>query len=405
MFMGYVNETLISPMPTCHNSTARNDSRRIIYFTPAQIGPYHIARFSKMVEVYPVSLVAGVPGWSPPRPWTFDLGRLFGRLVMIGNGKHRLNSLEKTKETLRLLNCYQPEAVVLIGYNDFSQWVASWWAKKHRVARILHADSWWGDRPRPWYKEFIKKHLFVRPVFDAAFVPGIRGFEYIKSLGVPIEAIWSGLYVVDNDHFSKGAWQARQEPQRYRSLHGLPENYFLVAARLSPEKNLERLFHSFAHYREQGGNWSLVVVGSGPQADFLRKLANSLAGDSIILAGWQQYEALPAFYGLAKCFILPSLSEPWGLVVNEAMAAGLPVLVSNRCGCQPDLCKRGINGLDFDPMKVGELAQLMDLISSGNLNLEDMGMASKGIVAKYSLETWIIALRDCIETTIDRVRS
>ncbi len=392
-------------MHTLHNSSGSSRGRRIIYFTPAQIGPYHIARFSKMVEVYPDSLVAGIPGWSPPRPWTFDLGRLSGRLVMIGNGKHRLNSLEKTRETLRLLNCYHPEAVVLIGYNDFSQWVASWWAKKHQAARILHADSWWGDRPRTWYKEFIKKHLFVRPVFDAAFVPGIRGFEYIKSLGIPGEAIWKGLYVVDNDHFLRGALEARQQPQKYRTLHGLPENYFLVASRLSPEKNLERLFQSFSQYRNQGGTWSLVVVGTGPQAEPLRTIASSLAASSIVFAGWQQYEALPAFYGLAKCFILPSLSEPWGLVVNEAMAAGLPVLVSNRCGCQYDLCKRGINGLDFGPLNVGELAQLMGLMASGNLNLEDMGMASQRIIAKYSLETWIITLRDCIETTIDRVGS
>ncbi len=392
-------------MPTLHNSSARNGGRRMIYFTPAQIGPYHIARFSKMVEVYPNSLVVGVPAWFHPRPWTCDLGRLSGRLIMIGNGKRRLNCLEKTKETLRLLNCYQPEAVVLIGYNDLSQWVASWWAKKHRVARILHADSWWGDRPRPWYKEFFKKHLFIRPVFDAAFVPGIRGFEYIKSLGIPGEAIWKGLYVVDNDHFFRGALQARQQPQKYRTLHSLPENYFLAASRLSPEKNLERLFQSFSQYRNQGGTWSLVVVGTGPQADFLRNSANSLAGDSIILAGWQQYEALSAYYGLAKCFILPSISEPWGLVVNEAMAAGLPVLVSNRCGCQPDLCKRGINGFNFDPLDVRNLAQLMGLIASGNLNLEDMGLASQRIIAKYSLETWIINLRDCVETSIARLRS
>ena len=303
------------------------------------------------------------------------------------------------------MNNYQPEAIVLVGYNDFSQWVASWWGRRHRVARIIHADSWWGDRPRPWYKEFIKKHLFVQPIFDAAFVPGIRGFEYIKSLGIPGEAIWRGLYVVDNDHFSKGAWKIRQESQKYRSLYRLPENYFLVVARLSPEKNLERLFQSFAHYREQGGTWSLMVVGSGPQKVFLKNLASSLAKDSLVFADWQQYEALPAFYALANCFILPSLSEPWGLVVNEAMAAGLPVLVSNRCGCQPDLCSRGINGFDFDPLDVRELAQLMGLIASGNLNLEEMGTASQQIITKYSLETWVIALRDCIENTIDRIRS
>lgn len=82
------------------------------------------------------------------------------------------------------------------------------------------------------------------------------------------------------------------------------------------------------------------------------------------------------------------------------MACGLPVLVSRHCGCLPELCHRGINGFDFNPLKVEELAGLMLRVSGGEVDLEAMGAASRRLIANYSLETWIQALTDCIETTV-----
>ncbi|MCL6622782.1 MAG: glycosyltransferase family 4 protein [Syntrophobacterales bacterium] len=201
---------------------------------------------------------------------------------------------------------------------------------------ILHADTWRGAGSRPWWKEFLKKNLVVRPLFDAAFVPGSLGQEYLASLGLPVRQIWKGVYVVDNDYFARGAAAARDQSTEYRSRYGLPEHYFLCVSRLSSEKNLAGLIRAFAQYWAHGGAWHLVVAGTGPEEKTLRQMAATVAGDKIHFVGWQQYERLPVYYGLARIFILPSHIEPWGLVVNEAMAAGLPVLVSTACGCAPD---------------------------------------------------------------------
>ena len=93
------------------------------------------------------------------------------------------------------------------------------------------------------------------------------------------------------------------------------------------------------------------------------------------IADWIQYEKLPIYYGLAKTFILPSTSEPWGLMVNEAMASGLPILISRQCGYITELCWRGINGYDFDPWNVAELAGLMKLVQSLEDDLTRMAEA------------------------------
>jgi len=291
-----------------------------------------------------------------------------------------------------------------MGYNCLSQAAAALWGKRNRAAVILHADTWRGAGSRPWWKEFLKKNLVVRPLFDAAFVPGSLGQEYLASLGLPVRQIWKGVYVVDNDDFARGAAAARDQSTEYRSRYGLPEHYFLCVSRLSSEKNLAGLIRAFAQYWAHGGAWHLVVAGTGPEEKTLRQMAATVAGDKIHFVGWQQYERLPVYYGLARIFILPSHIEPWGLVVNEAMAAGLPVLVSTACGCAPDLVQEGVNGFTFDPYDVEGLARLMLKMSSGEVDLEAMGEDSRRIIANYTLDTWVQALTDCIETTVARVR-
>jgi glycosyltransferase involved in cell wall biosynthesis len=86
------------------------------------------------------------------------------------------------------------------------------------------------------------------------------------------------------------------------------------------------------------------------------------------------------------------------LVVNEAMACGLPILISRKCGCQPELCWRGLNGYDFDPLDVSELVGLMARVSGGELDLEAMGEASRQIIAPLTPDGWARVLLDCIET-------
>jgi glycosyltransferase involved in cell wall biosynthesis len=146
----------------------------------------------------------------------------------------------------------------------------------------------------------------------------------------------------------------------------------------------------------------LVIVGSGPWEQRLKKIAQSKNLKGICWPGFKQVDELPAYYALASCFVLPSVSEPWGLVVNEAMACGLPVLVSDRCGAAGDLVFPGINGYVFDPFDAAGLARLMQCMSAGELNRKEMGQASKRLVANYTPETWAIALADCIRQTAAR---
>ncbi len=225
---------------------------------------------------------------------------------------------------------------------------------------------------------------------------------------MPSDAILTGYDVVDNDYFARRAAKVRERVSLRRRDLGLPEKYFLCSARFIPKKNLARLLLAFAFFLErnptgnsEGAAWHLVLLGDGPMRAEVEATIDSLGLSSRVhLAGFRQIEELPAFYALAEALILPSTTEQWGLVVNEAMACGLPVVVSERCGCAPDLVEDGRNGFTFDPYDVNALAALLGKIASGHCDRFAMGEASREIISEWSPETFATGLERAVEAAL-----
>jgi glycosyltransferase involved in cell wall biosynthesis len=208
-------------------------------------------------------------------------------------------------------------------------------------------------------------------------------------LGLPQDRVFTGYDVVDNEHYAQGADVARaMETDLRRSLE-LPRPFFLTVCRFIEKKNLLCLLEAYRLYRQMNAQnrWDLVLCGSGPLAAKLKETTTDLPG--VHFPGFKQVDELPAYFGLSMAFILPSLHfEQWGLVVNEAMAAGLPVLVSRACGCAADLVQDGVNGFTFAPHNMEELAGLMMKMSSGAVDLKAMGKASRRIISDWTPEVF-----------------
>ena len=117
--------------------------------------------------------------------------------------------------------------------------------------------------------------------------------------------------------------------------------------------------------------------------------AAGVRAEFVRFEGLKSVRELPPYYAFARCFVLPSTREPWGLVVNEAMASGLPVIVSNRCGCAEDLVEDGANGYTFDPDRTGSLTENLHELSGMNTReLAAMADQSRELIARYSPEIW-----------------
>jgi glycosyltransferase involved in cell wall biosynthesis len=122
----------------------------------------------------------------------------------------------------------------------------------------------------------------------------------------------------------------------------------------------------------------------------------------VLLPGFKQYPELPAYYGLASAFVHASTTEQWGLVVNEAMASGLPVLVSNRCGCATDLVQEGVNGFTFDPYSVEAIAHAMQRVwQMEDGELKKMGAQSARIITNWGPERFATGLEAAARKAIE----
>lgn len=367
------------------------------------LAPYSIPRFRALQALRPDCSVRvmALGATERMREWKVrkqDLG--FDYLEAVpGETVENIEPRVLSSRVRQWLDDCDPQAVAITGYYYPAMRAAAQWARRHGRASVYMGDSQRVDRPRIALREWLKG-WWVRRHYDSAFVAGERAADYLAGMGFPRERIWTGYDVVDNRSFCEGAEASRFEADCLRMTLGVPEQYFLFVGRFAPEKNVLRLLEAYGRYRQETGSsaWGLVLVGSGPQEAQLREAAQSMRG--VVFAGFQQSDGLRAYFGLASCLVLPSLSEPWGLVVNEAMAAGLPVLVSHRCGCVPELVRSGLNGYVCDPFDVNELTRLMSVISLGPVDEKAMREASQNLVALYTPETWALTFTDCIQQTL-----
>jgi glycosyltransferase involved in cell wall biosynthesis len=205
-------------------------------------------------------------------------------------------------------------------------------------------------------------------------------------MSFPPERIVLGYDVVDNDYFRRGSALVREDSPARRAALGLPGNYFFACTRFIARKNVDLLLRAYACYRAQanGVPWGLVVAGNGEEAGRLTALVRELKLDGVIWPGFIQYGELPLYYGLASAFVHAAKSEPWGLVVNEAIASSLPVLVSRSVGAASDLVSNGVNGYIFDPLDAADLVQAMSrLAGMGEDQRAEMGRASAAIAERW----------------------
>lgn len=359
-----------------------------------RFGPYHWARMvaaAKHCEIVAIeeAVQTAEYAWDElAQPKASNLKRI----SLLGkNERPRKIALEIALRVRKALQEAAPDTLFIPGWSDPAALAGLDWALGANVPVVIMSESTRFDEERGMVREFLKS--LVVKLCSAALVGGKPHAEYIEELGMNRESVFTGYDAVDNDYFATGAVHARANATRLREEMRLPEWYFLASSRFLERKNLARLICAYADYRkrsegsrQKSEKWQLVLLGDGPLKPDLCSLISDLGVlEHVVLPGFKQYDQLPLYYGLASAFIHASLSEPWGLVVNEAMAAGLPAIVSKQCGCATDLVKHGENGFQFDATDEQGLTQLMVRVASLSES-ERATMTEKGrkIVVEWS---------------------
>ncbi len=362
-----------------------------------QFGPYHVARAKVLQDIYSgtVNLIQ-LADRELQREWTIE-GEAPEIYTVAKGALETLSPKVIAGKLVEYLAKIEPAVVIIAGYSHLAMRSATKWAKQQGIKAILLSDSQYLDRPRNPILEALKGR-WIRNNFDAAFVAGASAASYLDDLHFQRDRLWRCYDVVDNQYLATKAKAVKESPYQLRQQLDLPERFFLYVGRFSPEKNLLRLLEAYHCYQQQNPHGlSLVMVGNGSQETELRNRARQLDIQNIIWTGFKQISELPNYYALASALILPSISEPWGLVVNEAMACGLPILISDRCGCLLDLVFPGINGYVFNPTQVASIKASLDYFTAQSpQKISAMADASTNIVNNYTPDTWATSLVDCV---------
>jgi glycosyltransferase involved in cell wall biosynthesis len=243
-----------------------------------------------------------------------------------------------------------------------------------RTLRILCMDNQWWATPKQRLG-VLTSPIFVRPAFDAAFLPGERSADFARRLGFGDDRIIRGIYTCDHPRFAAVAEARGAEP---------PARVFLYLGRLVTDKGIDTLAEAYRAYRAATPDpWPLLVGGTGPEASRLAGLAGV---DSL---GFVQPDDLPGLLARAGCLVLPSRFEPWGVVVHEAAAAGLPVVASSVSGAASRLVVDGYNGVIVPPGRPEALARALARIS-GSSDAERLAMteASRSLARQLTPDRW-----------------
>lgn len=356
---------------------------------------YHVSRFRALIEnqslkgeVTGIELIGGCGVHTGMKFRDDDRDGLPITSLFPTADWQSIGKLRLARGVWRKLQELKPSTVLVPGYYTLPGIAAALWAKLHRKRSVLMTETTGHDHARVWWKEFFKR-VVMRILFDYSITGGKAHVRYLRQLGFPQSRIAHCYDVVDNQFYEKETERVRCIPALRATLQ-LPPNYFLYVGRLAPEKNIDGLLKAYALYVRSGGTWDLVLVGDGPERENLvASSATKGVGNKVHFAGFKKTNESIHYYAFASCFILPSSREPWGLVANEAMASGLPILISNRCGCAEDLVIAGENGFTFNPADGQELSTRM--ISIGRLDasaLAAMGRRSREIITGYSPALW-----------------
>jgi len=293
-------------------------------------------------------------------------------------------------------------AVWLHGYSSFDSLQALAACRLLRIPVLLRSDSNLYDRARSASKLRLKKAFFL------ALRHGVSGvlacgkanrayWEHYFGTGFPI---FDMPYAVDNEFFRGQACAAGAGREELRGELGLETGrpVVLFASKLQERKRCLDLVEAFL--KVDSDSAYLLIVGDGEQrAEIERRVAGN---PDVRLLGFRNQSELPRFFDLCDVFVLPSVHEPWGLVVNEAMNAGRPIILSDEVGCQPDLVTEGVNGAVFEARNVDSLTEALRRVLASAGVRERMGRESLRIIDEYSFERDLVALRVALHEVTSR---
>ena len=340
-----------------------------ILFLNGRLPAYTVASMHTLVEVSEASLEVYFKPNNPDAPFAHQIHPAIGAF---SRDKLDVNKVEMH------IHHREYDLLVVSGWGDKSYNRLARVARRNGVPVVLMMDNPWQGTIKQQVATWLSTYL--RSGFSHCWVPGVYQYEYARKLGFSRNNILFNLYSADVNRFSAG------------DLVKSHTGRFVFTGRLSEEKGLATLIEAVGKYRKRYANpWKVEVVGNG-------RMAQQLAGvEGIQVHPFMQPEELKNWAGQGGVFVLPSLYEPWGVVVHEYALMGYPLILSDAVGAGNSFLRHQANGLKFPAGDADSLASAMELMSSlDQTRLDQMGAISKTLAKSISNLGWVLALNQVV---------
>lgn len=289
------------------------------------------------------------------------------------------------------------DALVVYGHNFATYVLAIGAAKVLGVPVLMRCETHLLLDCSP-FKRILRKPLMTLlygRLCAACLSIGTRNEEFYRFHGVNENRFFRAPYAVDNHLFMQTAGYFSENIDAVKHELGLPlgKPLILFASKLMRRKRPMDVLMAYHRVRNQNIDAALLFVGSGEQEEALRDYVKDYQIPDVYFFGFRNQSELPKFYAAADVFAFPSENEPWGLIINEAMCAGLPVITTEVIGAVADLVRHGDNGFTFRAGDVDQLtSHLIKLLTDGDLR-ERMGEKSRAMIAKWDYERCVEGIR------------
>lgn len=302
----------------------------------------------------------------------------------------------------KFLRSENPDVLIIGGYSIPTFWTGIVYCKAFKKRLIL----WTSTTPECVKgRDFIRRSLrafFIRQA-DAYVTYGTRAADFLERFGVDKGSVFVGYNVGDVEFFKKATTEYRKSHHFHEEKKKFSFPVLLFVGQLIPRKGILQLLQALSGLKSR--SWTLIIVGSGPlQGEIEKQLKEKNLQDRVHLVGFHEKEALAKFYALADIFVLPSLREPYAIVVSEALASGLFTIASRYDGAAWDLIKLGENGLVVDPANIEEvhlaIEKALNIVSEPRFSREKIVHS----IEQFTPDRYAQAFVDAINYVIKKPR-
>jgi glycosyltransferase involved in cell wall biosynthesis len=366
---------------------ADNKPTRVVILTEIP-SPYRIPLFNALAardDVDPLVLFLAERDPTHPYPFYADELHISWR-VLSGRAILGRRWIVLSRGVARALAAHDADVVVVGGWNQPAFWAAALWCRRRRRPLVAWVESTTRDRRTEARMLEAAKRVFLH-LCSGFLVPGTASTEYLRALDVPGAAIQVAPNAVDPAIFGGRVAERRADRDALRARLGLKRPTVLSVGRLEHDKGMDVLIEAM---RDVAAD--LVIVGAGSMESALRREA----GENVRFVGRVERDDLVDWYAAADVFALASRSDQWGMVLNEAALAGLPLVATEAVGAAHDLIEPGRNGSIIKTGSADELVRALTPLVTHSELLTSAGARSKEIAAAFTPDAWAMAVANLV---------